>query len=967
MPQRQEVINVILAQLLAERGLVAAPEQILRGPSRESQMPDVLIDFQGLRLAIEAEFRSTQDAARRAINKARERVENSIAHLGVAIVYPASLRPMSFARTARALADARLQYSIITELTSPETQLHLFGEPDYRPQMLTGSIDDLSESLRRSYDELVRDDILQRASDFIQIGIASVQSALEAQPATTGRLAREIGVWNISESQGQSSFTAKESAAINRISSLILVNALIFQEVLSQHDQRVHPLARFRDSSDILSYLRDHWHYILNGINYHPIFYTAIQILGCLSADSQLERALKELIRVALRIVACRAALRHDLAGRIYHRLLEEAKYLGAYYTSVPAAVLLLKLALRKDRYPLNWASLEELQTLHIADLACGTGTLLMAAVDTIIDNYVRDCMACGRRPDLTTLHQILVSNTIYGYDVLASAVHLTASTLSLRVPETPINLTHLYKMQLGGESRSLGSLEFLDSSSIQATLFSAPEQVTGPGIVEAALASIPRLDLCVMNPPFTRSVGCNLLFGNFPETERHGMQRRLRRIVSSRRIDANITAGLGSPFVALANEYIKPQGSMALVLPRSLLSGVAWERTRRLIERDYYVEYILVSHQPGHWNFSENTALSECLIVARRLHETGADGGEHLTTYVNIWQQPRTSTEALSVASAIINENGLPRIDNHRAFQDLIIGGRKIGEVSTVLWDYVKGNWLVTSSFAQGDLNKALYHLQRAELFLPRLGVCANLPFVPLERLGELGFDRRDIHDGFTLARSRTAYPAVWGQSATQNTTLLQMPNSWLQARRRGAEGRHLRDADRLWQKAGRILIAERFRLNTMRVPCAWVEQKVLANVCWTFVLNTPLESIAAEKALVLWLNSTLGLIILFGSRVETEGPWIDFKKPLLEKMPALDITHLTEQQLSQVTDLFDSVSNLSLGQLESMSGDRVRIAIDEAFSRILGIPDLTPLRELLTFEPSICMSLDRIMPSTH
>jgi len=971
MPQRQEVVNVILAQLLVKRGLLAAPEQILHGPIRASQMPDVLIDFQGLRLAIEAEFKSTPDAVKKAYNKAKRRVEDGISHLGVAVVYPSSLKRVSFARTAEALTDASIQYSVVTELSAPETQFHLFDEPDYQPQMITGSIDDLTESLRRSYDELVRDDTVRRASDLIETSIASVLQAIDAQPATTGRLAREIGIHNILEehdvTQDQNVFSERQRIAINRIAALILENALIFQEVLSQHDQRVNPLERIRDSSEILSQLRNHWQYILEEINYHPIFYAARQILGCFSADARLERALQELIRAALRIVACRAALRHDLAGRIFHRLLEEAKYLGAYYTSVSAAVILLKLALRKDRFPCNWSSNEELQTFRIADLACGTGTLLMAASDTVVDNYVRDCIASGIRPDLTTFHQNLVANTLYGYDVLASAVHLTASTLSLRVAETPINITHLYRMPLGGLTQALGSLEFLDSNSIQATLFSASEQVTGPGPVEVATASIPLMDLCVMNPPFTRSVGGNLLFGNFPNAERQAMQRRLRRIVSSQRISANITAGLGAPFVALADKYIKTKGSIALVLPRALLSGVAWKKTRELIEKNYYVEYIVVSHQPGHWNFSENTSLSETLIVARKHSETIASQNQPRTVYINIWRQPKTSIEALSIASTIVSKTELPHIEELRAFQDLVLEGKKIGEITTVSWHEVKGNWSFPCSFAQGDLNKALYHLRKAELFLPNQGVCGNLDLTPLQSLGELGFDCRDIHDGFVLARGRTSYPAVWGQRLEQATTIMQRINNWLQPRRQCAEGRPLRDAHWLWQKASRILIRERFRLNTMSVTSIWLEHKVLANVWWTFSLRSSLKSVNAEKVLVLWLNSTLGMILLFGHRAETEGPWVKFKKPILNGMSVLDISHLTGEQLSKLAALFDELSSSNLKQMRFISNDPVRIAIDDAFSRTLNIPDVSPLRELLSNEPLICLTLKGVLPSSN
>jgi len=45
---------------------------------------------------------------------------------------------------------------------------------------------------------------------------------------------------------------------------------------------------------------------------------------------------------------------------------------------------------------------------------------------------------------------------------------------------------------------------------------------------------AIPDLDLCVMNPPFTRSVIGNLLFGSFPEEERKEMQSALKKVVKS-------------------------------------------------------------------------------------------------------------------------------------------------------------------------------------------------------------------------------------------------------------------------------------------------------------------------------------------------------------------------------------------------------------------------------------------------
>lgn len=69
MENRQEVLNVLLAQLLQEHGEVVAPEQVLQHPDGSIKLPDVLVDFQGLRLVIEAEIGKSKDKKDRAVKK----------------------------------------------------------------------------------------------------------------------------------------------------------------------------------------------------------------------------------------------------------------------------------------------------------------------------------------------------------------------------------------------------------------------------------------------------------------------------------------------------------------------------------------------------------------------------------------------------------------------------------------------------------------------------------------------------------------------------------------------------------------------------------------------------------------------------------------------------------------------------------------------------------------------------------
>ena len=68
-----------------------------------------------------------------------------------------------------------------------------------------------------------------------------------------------------------------------------------------------------------------------------------------------------------------------------------------------------------------------------------------------------------------------------------------------------------------------------------------------GPnGAQQEELATLPDLDLAIMNPPFTRSVGGNLLFGSLPAADRRKLQNELSRRLKSRPGDGNRRLGRG-------------------------------------------------------------------------------------------------------------------------------------------------------------------------------------------------------------------------------------------------------------------------------------------------------------------------------------------------------------------------------------------------------------------------------------
>ena len=433
-------------------------------------------------------------------------------------------------------------------------------------------------------------------------------------------------------------------------------------------------------------------------------------------------------------------------------------------------------------------------------------------------------------------------------------------------------------------------------------------------------------------------------------------MQAELSKLLKRPRVHASATAGLGSVFVATGDLHLKAGGRMALVLPKALLSGVAWEQTRHLFRLRYQLEYIIASHDPERWNFSENTDLSEVLIVARKVddpHAVAPPEGD--VVCLNLWKNPTTIVEALSVAHSLNNAYP-PDIATGQGAHEVMLGDVKFGEVVTIPWvDIREGSWMPPCAFAQSDLLRVAHHLVKGNLYLPGAGITGKVTLCPLQQLGDLGPDRRDIHDGFRLAKIVTAYPALWGHDASAMANLALTPNQYLSPLHRAKAGRHLRNADLLWPKAGRLVLAERLRLNTQRLVAVRMETPVLSNVWWPVRLLEQNDN--CEKALALWLNSTLGLFILLSRREETQGAWVDFKKPVLAETPVLDVRALGVDQMKYLVGAYNTLSKRPLLPFPKMANDPVRKAMDAAVSKALGLPDLSVLRNLLGQEPVVCL----------
>jgi hypothetical protein len=183
---RQEVLNVLLAQLLQERGVIAAPENVIRlGHSLHRKMPDVMVNFQGLRTIIEGEVDDQPNAREKALSSIRKRVEDGIAHIGIAVIYPAFLRNVVFNVVKQSLADCDLEIAIVTE--------------SIQTGFITGDVDYLESSLRHVFDHLVAEDVVAEAVATLEVGIDKFASTLASKPGDIGRVAEILGIRSLEE------------------------------------------------------------------------------------------------------------------------------------------------------------------------------------------------------------------------------------------------------------------------------------------------------------------------------------------------------------------------------------------------------------------------------------------------------------------------------------------------------------------------------------------------------------------------------------------------------------------------------------------------------------------------------------------------------------------------------------------------------------------------------------------------
>ena len=812
------------------------------------------------------------------------------------------LRPDGIADTHDLDEDTLLELDAAGNLEQLVSVIRLtpaqLGNPDYAAAALSSSLD---EAVRRLSDTQRR----------------LLAQTLDLPPAKAGRNGTR---WN----------------QASKRALLVIATAVMFHSRLDSHllgmrpemDARSNPPEPFNgpwppamahhclEADDPIAAFRDAWNLIL-ALDYKPIFETGRAAVQACPPDPAFANAIRDTARAALAVVQNIAGLRHDLLGRIFHTVLDTARYDGSFYTTTPAATLLSALAITDDLC--DWQDPDAIANLRITDPACGTGTLLMAAAERIRD------LAPQADVDANTA-RALIEQVFTGYDVNLTATHMAATTLGLLSPTTQFRNMKIGRVLLGvddGGKTHLGSLEFLGSQQPRIMPWPNTAQLVSQVDTGDEIAVTEPADLVIMNPPFTRD---SLRHDQFSRDEERKIKAREKELFAAY---PNYMAGNSGAFLVLANYISKPDtGTIAAVLPLTGATDKSGHGIRKYLGRHYHVELIVTSHDPGRIYFSENTNIGEMLLVCRRW--PGKKKDKPPTRVVNLAQNPATPAQAVVVA---------------RAIADGAVANQNYGTVQE--WPASKiaaGNWSAVQ-FLSPYLCQRHAELAQGGLF----------PSVRLETVAEIGPAGQRIRDAFTRSSMPDAQGrmALWQHDTEVTQSMAARPDTHIIAKPPKA---HL--AERYWQQRSKLLLPNRMRLNTVRVLSVRLDTPAVGSSWSPCNLRGSDEVIAnLEKAICVYLNSTIGILALLGDRTNRVPSYPRFSIDDLRKLTVPDFTAVDGAVAAQLAAAYDAHAYAIQQPLPQMDADPARRALDTAVASALGLDGelVATIRRHLAAEPSV------------
>ena len=730
------------------------------------------------------------------------------------------------------------------------------------------------------------------------------------QEGATDIIARTIGT--PSDNEEESCKTA----------ALLIANACIMHKRLEETGN-LGGLTKIEAANivrDPASALVSAWRTIL-AKDYAPVFQDATALLANLPPHKTIQAAVSTLIQCAIDNATTLNDLGFDHAGPLYHSILGSAQSDGAFYTKNLSAYLLAGLAF-DDQFT-DWKDPNQVNKLKIIDPACGTGTLLMAALN-IIKKHAAEAQDLNEA-EINKLHKRLVENSIYGFDINKYSVQLAACNLTIGAPNTDYDRMNLHTLQHGAIKNAddsglddvrHGVLEKLLDEGMGKMILEPPplfgEDVSRKGMAEVLMPE--RFDAVIYNPPFTDTQKQGR---RYAAATARAMGERLQYIkttLGQRDQSAAVAVGRGSIrpfFTPLTNDLLPTgKGKLAKVIPATACTSENGRTERQYLATNFHIEMVVTSHDPKHVNFSENTSIHECLVVGNRNPDK-----DQPTRFIQLAAYPKDVKEAETLIDAIQNNAG----DGY----------------TETLWTADKmraGNWSPVQWF-NPDLARAAEEMNALTKLILANHIC-SVNYAP--RAFRADFDYTP-----NVGNNRNSF-------CTIAEDVMQTINCRPETQAIPKTGKEHK-AVNAWQKATRFLITSRFSTTSSRLLGIYSEKPALGSAYFAMAVKTPEQ----EKAFAVFLNSSFGIIQMLNRRTKK----LTYPSYEVGHLKTLMLPDPNKADLAPLLAAFEKLKNTPLERLAKCAEDPARKILDHAAAESIGIdPAITDQwREWLSQEPTI------------
>jgi type I restriction-modification system DNA methylase subunit len=770
---------------------------------------------------------------------------------------------------------------------------------------------------------------------------------------------------------------------MKQAATYLLVNQIIFYHVLSRMDLAFEDIDedKIGKPNDLLRY-------------FDPVLEKDYSSIFGFDVASRLPESSTKIIKKVLMAVKALAPekIGHDVLGKVFHELIpfNIRKAVAAFYTNNEAAEILTQLSIDDPN-------------AKVMDLAVGSGTLLVAAY-----RRKRELKKKLGTFDLSKDHKRFLEKDLTGIDIMPFAAHLAVMHLSLQalLSETEkvriavwdstelksgMNIPAIHSELKAAYKRPTLDM-FKEGVPFLKDAYVKKGAITFEGVGGEEIP-LEKVDLVIMNPPFTRQE-------RLPKDYKNALTKRLQEY--DKYLHGRM--GLYGYFIFLADRFTKENGRIAFVLPASVLRVQSTLGIRKFLIENYHIEYIITTWQRA--AFSEGAQFREVLIVAKKLGDK-LNANDYSCGIVKLRTLPtglKHSKEMASKIESIVNSSRPGTLIKEENMTIKVVPMRELEQNHRNMFRYISSQqdgleetWNSIISKAKElalfkdvlkEINGRIFEGTRARSHMIQAPIGSLFILRDVERANKRedrwvlkGEAKRVItaenlitHDELTIPK-KSLHFGLRRLSGTQAIDLSRKLDFVLVGSFKDFKNYLMnRNIKRIikqmpkWRKyiekrLSKLAVAFRFDISAKGTSLfAWYSSSPMAGcgVVWN------IEGLSKEYAKIfsMWFNSTVYALQIYLDRVETRGAWMQLHKYVMDDLYVIHPLRLSKSQVEAILKTFKEVKDVAFPSfLEQLKGRfPARVVIDKAILRVLGFSDNEIDRILDYLYPALVNEIEQL-----